>query len=987
MSFSVYFISGCHAGTTFEYRVLQKQEQLAAYGIQSAVCKNPTNIWQIFREALTYDVLYLYRLAYSPTIESLIEQARGQGIPVVFDTDDLVFEPDLVCYVDPVKAMSDEEAALYYEGVWRYRRTLLASDAVITSTEYLAERVRALGKPVFVHRNGLSNWMTTAADRLLQSSEVQPSDKRIVIGYGSGTATHRKDLAEAARGLAHVLARYPQVELHIVGDLHPGDPLALPDELLPFTNRIHHRPAVAWHDWPAVQSRFDINLAPLETDNPFCDAKSEIKYTEAAIVGVPTVASRTGAFEFAIRDGETGFLAATPDEWAAKLEQLIGDSALRHRMGEAARADVLARYTSKTMGAQLVQTLTNIRTIVERPQAHENTPLTLNWVFPEPIPGSGGHTDIIRMMNLLASFGHHVNAYVVPRQQLWSKSDLEVREFVRRHFTDLDGGLFKWTGGLMKESDGVFATHWSTAYMVNEVRNTSRIFYFVQDWEPFFFPMGTEYLRAEQTYKMGYSCITLGRWLTKRLREWYDADADYFDLAVDHNIYYPRSVEETNHPRICFYARPSTPRRLFPMGIEALQLVHQRRPDVEIIFYGSDDEILSRQKIPFPYTNRGILNEQQLAELFSACDLGIVLSPTNCSLVPPEMMACKCAVVDLNRETVMGVLEHEVNALLAEPTPEGIAEAVLRLLEDERLRQRLVEMAYRQVQERSWEKSARRVETLLYQKLPGTRRVMVQQANLYEYEKDLSASLPALAALPADQQRRLNAIHAARRRALAQGKALVKAWAKRLLGVEEGIVLNQAPVRPLGELTGRKRIGQHFTARLDGLCRVDVSVGTYGRRNTRDIIFHLKTSPTAPDDLATVQINASMLSDQGYVSFLFPPQPDSRGRSYYFIIESPDSVPGDAITLWAYHEADVPDAHLDQNGRIRRGHLIFGLGYHHLNEQEGSVIVERPLLNGWGKRVTSWDRIKKAFQVLNAQGLQGLQREVVNYWKWRTGRA
>ncbi|RME50086.1 MAG: glycosyltransferase, partial [Caldilineae bacterium] len=456
MSFSVYFISGCKAGTTFEYRILQKQEQLAAHGIHSVARQDLTGGERLLlREVAAHDILYLYRIAYSPLLESLIAQARALGIPVIFGTDDLVFEPEEVRHVDPVRAMGDEEAALYYEGVWRYRRTLLASDAVITSTGYLADRARTLGKPAFVHRNGLSGWMITEADKRMQQSPARPADGKIIIGYGSGTATHRKDLAEAAEGLARVLARHPHVELHIVGALHPGDDPALPDELRPFAGRIRHRPAVPWRDWLAVQRTFDINLAPLEAGNPFCDAKSEIKYTEAAIVGVPTVASRTAAFEFAIRDGETGFLAGNTDEWAAKLEALVTDASLRRRMGEAARADVLARYAPETMGQQLVETLSAIRAL-RRPQIHpasnpapDETPLILNWIFPEPMPGSGGHTDIIRMMNLLAGFGHRVNAYIVPRQRLWDKSDLEVRQFVHRHFAPLNGGVFKWNEGPM----------------------------------------------------------------------------------------------------------------------------------------------------------------------------------------------------------------------------------------------------------------------------------------------------------------------------------------------------------------------------------------------------------------------------------------------------------------------------------------------------------------------------------------------------------
>ena len=53
----------------------------------------------------------------------------------------------------------------------------------------------------------------------------------------------------------------------------------------------------------------DINLAPLEIGNPFCESKSELKFFEAGLLGVPTVATATRTFCEAISDGKDGFVA------------------------------------------------------------------------------------------------------------------------------------------------------------------------------------------------------------------------------------------------------------------------------------------------------------------------------------------------------------------------------------------------------------------------------------------------------------------------------------------------------------------------------------------------------------------------------------------------------------------------------------------------------------------------------------------------------
>lgn len=68
---------------------------------------------------------------------------------------------------------------------------------------------------------------------------------------------------------------------------------------------------------------------------------------EAMASGTPVVASRTGGLAEVVRDGETGFLVTPGDvaELRERLTQLLTDPSLARRLGEAARADVLERFT------------------------------------------------------------------------------------------------------------------------------------------------------------------------------------------------------------------------------------------------------------------------------------------------------------------------------------------------------------------------------------------------------------------------------------------------------------------------------------------------------------------------------------------------------------------------------------------------------------------------------------------------------------------
>ena len=71
-----------------------------------------------------------------------------------------------------------------------------------------------------------------------------------------------------------------------------------------------------------------------------------------------------------------------------------------------------------------------------------------------------------------------------------------------------------------EDIDVLFATGWETAYPVFNMKNPAHKMYFVQDFEPLFYGMGSKAVLAENTYRFGFYGITAGCWLTKKVGEY-----------------------------------------------------------------------------------------------------------------------------------------------------------------------------------------------------------------------------------------------------------------------------------------------------------------------------------------------------------------------------------------------------------------------------------------------------------------------------------
>ncbi|NLI27686.1 MAG: glycosyltransferase [Acetobacter sp.] len=294
------------------------------------------------------DIVILWRVEYSQHVHTLVEVARDHGARIVFDTDDLVFLPVLasVAIIDGIRTIGTTEASVH-RTFSNMRQTMNRADACIATTETLATHMRRLRPLTWVLPNSFDDATLRLSRLSLRRRVFTGEDGLLRIGYTSGTRTHQRDFGMVVDVLARIMTQRSEVRLVLFREAGNQRPVLLMDEfpqLTPLAEQIEWRDMVPLERLPEEFARFDISIAPLETGNVFCEAKSEIKFLEAALAGVPSIVSPTEPFRKAIENGITGFLASTADEWESALTQLLDNPELRQSVAMNAYHNVLWKF-------------------------------------------------------------------------------------------------------------------------------------------------------------------------------------------------------------------------------------------------------------------------------------------------------------------------------------------------------------------------------------------------------------------------------------------------------------------------------------------------------------------------------------------------------------------------------------------------------------------------------------------------------------------
>ena len=295
---------------SFRFRVKQYMPYLGAWGIEAEASDLATSVSErarIIASAGDCDGVLVHRSFFRWRDYQKFQRTVKD---YVFDFDDAIMFRD-----------SSSRNLHSWRRKLLFKRMVGGARAVIAGNSYLGEWASRYNDNVFV--------IPTVVDLNHYPAEKLAETSEPVIGW-IGTSVNLMYLRRIVPALVRMGHR---ARLKIVAD----DFLDVPGmEVI--------KKRWTLREEAADVMSFQIGIMPL-SDDLWTRGKCALKIVQYFAARVPVVCSPVGANLDVVEDGRSGYFAATEDEWANRLEELLSDADKRKRFGEAARETVERKYS------------------------------------------------------------------------------------------------------------------------------------------------------------------------------------------------------------------------------------------------------------------------------------------------------------------------------------------------------------------------------------------------------------------------------------------------------------------------------------------------------------------------------------------------------------------------------------------------------------------------------------------------------------------
>lgn len=312
--------------------------------------KNATTITD--KDLAGFDLISWLRPVANQKLFSLIDQAKKLGIICIADLDDLIVDQSLADQ-SPAVINGFAKVEQIRQRFVNHATAVHAFDAITVSTDFLRNRIGGIFPDLSIAtvRNGLSEYWLQHVEAL---PAVYPSMQ--TLGYLPGSRSHDIDFASVLLPLTQWLSKCSSRQLNIVGKL------AITGHRLP-AYQVKQAPWVDYFSLPEIINQQNATMAPL-SETVFNQAKSHVKFIEAAALGVPTVA--TPIADIAQHKTDGLLLANNAQQWLDSLELAV-DEDFRREHARALECYAMEHCTATHYASPLISAWAEGRSV---PDSH-----------------------------------------------------------------------------------------------------------------------------------------------------------------------------------------------------------------------------------------------------------------------------------------------------------------------------------------------------------------------------------------------------------------------------------------------------------------------------------------------------------------------------------------------------------------------------------------------------------------------------------------
>lgn len=336
-------------------------------------------------------------------------------------------------------------------------------------------------------------------------------------------------------------------------------------------------------------------------------------------------------------------------------------------------------------------------------------------LFTRLVRFSGGQTSALRLGTQLVEQGYEVIYTVYKTQsrkemEFCAKSNLSK---VKGKFYDKDKLFYMIKQ--QKGSDIVIATSWDTVSFAKKLSGYKM--YFVQDYEPYFYPFGELFLLAKKTYEQGLHMVSLGAWNKEMILKNCNiiSPIDVIDFPYEKSEYPKKNRDFNtyrNKKKLIFAVNLKYYGKRLPCIIQKIMeeltiCFHQDGILLEVYYYGEAKSFHTKAG-----ENLGMLNKQELLSLYQKADFGMVASMSNISLVPYEMLASGLPVIEFED----GTFEYffpKGSAIMTSISGKELYQKLKEFIKNPSRLEQQIKCAEDYMKQLSWEKTGKQFGTII----------------------------------------------------------------------------------------------------------------------------------------------------------------------------------------------------------------------------------------------------------------------------------